>query len=57
MTEITHIIQDGKPVTDCCKKTPFELPVRDKLIVDSHKAHLVNCPEYGWNNSVKEPDA
>lgn len=53
----THIIRDGEAVTDCCKKTPFELPKTDQLVVESNKPHQVDCPEYGWKNAVKEPHA
>ena len=50
----THIIRDGEAVTDCCKKTPFELPRDDKLVTMSNKPHQVDCSDYGWVKAVKE---
>lgn len=56
--EIVHIIRDGEAVTDCCKKTPFELSHADRIVVeDPKKQHQVNCPEYGWKNAVKDKNA
>jgi hypothetical protein len=51
---VTHLIRDGEAVTDCCKKTPFELPRTDKLIVDDGKSHQIDCSQYGWMGAVKE---
>lgn len=50
----THIIRDGEAVTDCCKKTPFELPQTDQITTASNKPHQVDCPEYGWKKAVEE---
>lgn len=52
---VTHLIRDGEAVTDCCKKTPFELPRTDEIVsANDKKPHQVDCPEYGWQNAVKE---
>jgi hypothetical protein len=50
----THIIRDGEAVTDCCHKTPFELPRTDQLEIASKVSPHVDCPEYGWKNAVEE---
>lgn len=50
----THIIRDGEAVTDCCKKTPFELPSTDRITTASNKPHQVDCSEYGWKRAVEE---
>jgi len=54
---VTHIIRDGEAVTDCCKKTPFELPGTDRIIVEDGKSYQIDCPKYGWKQAVKEPHA
>lgn len=57
MPEVTHIIREGEGITDCCKKTPFELPFTDKIVTLSNKPHQVTCSDYGWAKAVKGPDA
>lgn len=49
---VTHIIREGEGVTDCCKKTPFELPFTDKIVTLSDKPHQVTCSDYGWSKAV-----
>lgn len=36
--ETTHLLKDGQPVTECCGKTMFELPVTDRATMEPDKA-------------------
>jgi hypothetical protein len=53
-----HLKRSEEEITDCCKKQFSELPPGDEVVIKKNKGNVrVDCPEYGWKNTVKRPDA
>lgn len=53
-----HLRRGEEEVTDCCKRRFSDLPASDQVVIKKNKGNLVvDCPEYGWKNTVKRPDA